>query len=255
MLIALGAWLSGCSSTREQYWRGDLAELDIVPPSATTGATVSADAVAAGFAREPQAKLPARIAVARLESRSTEPRFRRSSGHGGASAELMLANKADPTTTAAYQRLAALPEVSDLTPLNTLIANPRIESQESLRASAASLQADLLYVYTFDSYVRSHTALSGLLALSLGLLGFLPTTSIEVESTASGALIDVRSGYVYGVANVAETSKKTSSMWNEDDDLEDVREQAECAAFEKLTAEFEQRWKTHVAGIRSVSPR
>ncbi|TAJ19109.1 MAG: hypothetical protein EPO68_06830 [Planctomycetota bacterium] len=244
-----------CTSTDERYWRGDLGSLGIAAPApdAANGAAsgASSDPVAAAYARAPQAQLPARVAVARLESRETEPSWRRETSPRTTSAKLVLANKADAVTSAAYQRLAALPEVADLTPLNTLVAAQTIESQEQLRAAAAAVQADLVYAYTFDSYAKTRTNLPGLYVLSLGLLGFLPLVSIEVETTASGALIDVRSGYVYGVADATETIKSSTDGWSLDEDIPRTREKAETAAFEKLNAAFEQRWKTHVAALRA----
>jgi hypothetical protein len=253
LCLALAPCLLGaaCSTTRENYWRGDLGALDITAPSPAVEGGAPGDAVAAAFARAPAARLPARIAVARLESRESAPGWRHKPAQPGSTNNVVLAAKADPVTSAAYQRLAALPEVSDLTPLNSLVAAQSIDSQAALREAAANVQADLVYAYTFDSYSRSHTALSGIVMLSLGLLGFLPLVTIEVETTASGALIDVRSGYIYGVADATEKVKGTSNTWNESDDIGRVRAKAETAAFEKLNAEFEQRWQSYVNGMRA----
>lgn len=251
LALALSLLGAACSTTREDYWRGDLGALDITAASPAVEGGAPGDAVASAFARAPAARLPVRIAVARLESREVAPGWRHKTNQAGSTNHLVLAAKADAVTSAAYQRLAALPEVSDLTPLNSLVAAKKIDSQEALREAAANVQADLVHAYTFDSYSRSHTALSGIVMLSLGLLGFLPLVSIEVETTVSGALIDVRSGYIYGVADATEKVKGASNTWNESDDIDRVRAKAETAAFEKLNAEFEQRWQSYVNGMRA----
>lgn len=248
---------AGCSSTRETYRRGDLSSLQLSAPDPAPDAAEASAApggtIAAAFARTPQAQLPARIAVARLESRDANPAWFHETSKRTPTSALTLASRADPVTAAAYQRLASLPEVADLTPLNTLVAGQAVATQQSLREAAAAVHADLLYVYTFDTYSKRTTVMEGLVILSLGVLGFLPLVTIEVESTASGALIDVRSGYVYGVADATAISKSRSDSWRERDDEETARRAGESAAFEKLNAVFEQRWSSHVAA-RSAQP-
>lgn len=248
---------AGCTTSTESYRRGDLSALSLSQPDAeqspsAPGASAGSarDAIAAAYARKPEAMLPARIAVARLESREVNPSWFHQTSQRTPVTKLTLASKADPVTSAAYQRLAALPEVADLTPLNALVAGQTIDSQEDLREAAARVHADLVYVYTFDTYSKCTRSLYGLVVLSLGVLGFLPLVTIDVEATASGALIDVRSGYVYGVADATALSKKQSNSWSEREDEETARRAGEGAAFEKLNAEFEKRWSAHVAGLK-----
>ena len=77
-----------------------------------------------------------------------------------------------------------------LSALGHLLPSPRL--------SAAQIQADVLLVYTLDTSFRIQGRGYGpLAAISLGVV---PDRDAYITSTASALFIDVRTGFVYGVA-------------------------------------------------------
>jgi hypothetical protein len=69
-----------------------------------------------------------------------------------------------------------------------------------------------------------------------------------VSTTASAVLVDVRTGFVYGVAEGTASERQTTNAWNSVNAVDQGRLSTENDAFDELVRELERTWKNIVAG-------
>jgi hypothetical protein len=187
--------------------------------------------------RQPASEFPARIAVSRVQANGY--RSYRHDGYG--SGNFSVVTGRDMEQEASLQRLERLPMVAAVVPLNRLVVPAELKSDRELRLAAASLKADLLLTYSFDTTYRIDGRDIG--PLGLITLGFLPVNDARVTSTASAAIFDVRTGYVYGLSEATQTATSLASAWSSQDAVDDNRVKAEQKAFDQLMSQVEGVWK------------
>lgn len=193
------------------------------------------------YTREPMATFPAVLAVARVQASGYWSYRSESYGRGRYS----VVTTRDVETDDHVMRLAAMPEVRSVAPLNRLIVSSNLESLKDLRLAAAELHADVLLIYTFDTKFRVKDHDIG--PLGIVSLGLLPNHEARITTTASAALYDVRSGFLYGLAESTSTANKMANSWRTSDAIDDARIKAEREAFEGLLNEVEKTWSGTVA--------
>jgi hypothetical protein len=217
----------------------------------TPGAGVNMDSlsladpeIADAFDAEPAARFPARIALARVQASGYSARGTACYYGGGT---FCVVTARDIESEASYTRLARLPQVVGLAPMNRLMLPAHLKSTRDLRQAAAGLKADLLLIYTVDTVFNMDNTDVGPLAMIT--LGFLPTKKAQVTATASAVMLDVRSGFVYGVAEASALEEQRGTFWSQTDAIDGARKTAERQAFEKLVGEIATFWsdllKTH----------
>lgn len=187
--------------------------------------------------REPSAEFPARIATVRVQDNGYRSYRVEGYGHG----EYSVVTTREVEEDKDFERLQKLPMVAAVAPLNRMVIPRELRSDRELRLAAASLKADLLLAYSFDTAYRIDGRDIG--PLGLITLGFLPVNEAVVTSTASAALFDVRTGYVYGLAESTAREKQSASAWTTEDAADDARIRAERKAFDNLLDELEKVWK------------
>ena len=143
---------------------------------------------------QPAAPFPARLALARAQASGYYPRSNQCYGEG----RYCVVTTGDIETEEDLERISQLPLVSGVAAMGRILLPPKLDSIKDLRRAAATLRTDLLLVYTLDTGFRIENTDIGPLALIS--LGFLPNKEARVTSTASAALFDVRTGFLYGVA-------------------------------------------------------
>ena len=192
---------------------------------------------------EPAATFPARIAVVRVQASGYSSRTNQCYGHG----QFCVVTTRDIEPDESYQMLAKLPQVVGMGLMNRLLLPSKFTSPRELRQSAAKLKADLLLVYSLDTGFRVENTDLGPLALIT--LGFLPTKNARVTATASAVMFDVRTGFVYGVAEASAVEEQRGTFWSSSEAVDSARQKAETAAFQKLVGEVGRFWddvlKTH----------
>lgn len=186
--------------------------------------------------REPAAEFPARVAVARVQEDGYRSYRHDSYGKGNYS----IVMTRDPAETEGLERLKQLPMVTDVALLNRLVIPAALESDKELRLAASSLKADVLLVYTFDTKYRIDGTEIG--PLGIVTLGLLPIDEAIVTTTASAALFDVRTGYVYGLSEATARETRRANAWNDEDAADDARIAAEEKAFAQLMGQMEGVW-------------
>ncbi len=187
--------------------------------------------------RKPASPFPARMAYVRVQSSGYRSHMIDSYGYGNYS----VVTAKDIETDEHFKKLAKLPMISAITPLNRVLIPMKLESDKELRMAASHLHADLLFVYTLDTVFRIKDHDIG--PLGIMTLGFLPNQEARVRSTASAVVFDVRSGYVYGLAEATAFESQMASAWVSWEVVEDSRKKTETKAFERLLDEFTITWK------------
>ena len=188
------------------------------------------------FQRQPSAPRPVHLATARVQ----EPRYRSYSSRGVGRGRYSVVTVRDVEQEQDFKRIANLPEVAQVVPLNRLLLSDQLESDRELRQAAAALHADMILVYTFDTDFFIDDALRPLTVVTLGLS---PNKQVRVSTTASAILMDVRTGYVYGACESTARRKQLASTWTSRDAVDRSRRKTERQAFEDLLDQFEKLWK------------
>jgi hypothetical protein len=88
------------------------------------------------------------------------------------------------------------------------------------------LKTDILLVFTVDTAFRVDGKSIG--PMSVVSLGWLRDRETVVSSTASAAIIDVRTGFVYGVAEATADETKRASAWSSSSKVDQSRNKTEA---------------------------
>ena len=145
----------------------------------------------------------------------------------------------DIETDADFARLGVMPGVAAVGALNRLLL-PGDLGLDDVRTAAAELHGDTVLLYTLDTSFRTESETFG--PMQVVSLGFLKKHNAVVRSTCAAALLDVRTGYVYGVAESSATEEQRANAWSTNDAIDASRLRAERAAFSHALGEIETVW-------------
>jgi hypothetical protein len=138
------------------------------------------------------------------------------------------------------ETMTTWPSVVGVAPVTRLILPSRLDSVDDLRLAGAKVQADILLIYTIDTSFRIQGKGYGpLTAISLGLI---PDRDAFITSTASAILLDVRSGFVYGVAEATAKTAGLASIWTARSTVDQKRLESEAASFNALVGQMTKTW-------------
>jgi hypothetical protein len=143
------------------------------------------------------------------------------------------------------------PALAGAVPINRLLLPPKFESFDDLRLCAAQIQADVLLVYTLDTSFRVQGRGYGpLAAISLGVV---PDRDAYITSTASALFIDVRTGFIYGVAEATAKASGLTNVWSSRTTIDKKRVEAEQQAFDGLMTQAAVTWKGIATQYQSMA--
>ena len=203
-----------------------------------------------GDPREPTASVrnpAARLVTVRVQA----PGYRSLTNQGYGGGRYTVITTRDVEQETHFDRLGRLPMIAGVGPLNRLLLPQTLESFRELRLAAASLRADMLLVYTFDtSFHVQGSVLPPLTAISLGML---PLHEAVVTTTASAVVYDVRTAFIYGLAEATARESQMTSLWTSRSAVDDARLRTEAQAFERLMTEFDKAWVAIIAEHGSKS--
>jgi len=222
----IGVLLSGCATYQTPgagVSMGDLSKAD--------------EDIAVVMKRDPTAAFPARIAIARVEAPGYYTQAAQCFGKG----RMCLVTAHEVEKDEDFERIAHLPMVAGAAPIGRMLLSGEVNSAKDLRLGAAALKADLLLVYSIDT--RFHVESQDIGPLALMSLGFLRNKKAHVTATASAALFDVRTGFIYGVAESTATEEQRATVWSSQGAVESSRLRAESEAFQELLNEYEKLWR------------
>jgi len=197
---------------------------------------ISEQSIKKRFETKPASPFPARIAIARIQQSGYYSHGNQSYGEGNFS----VVTTRDVEDDVHFDKLASLQDVAGLTTLNRLLIPSNLRRIRDLRKAAASLHADMLFLYTLDTSFRVKGQSLG--PLSIVTLGFLPNKEAYVTTTASAVVFDVRTEYVYGMVEQTHKTSHIASMWSTTQAIDNARIETEKESFNKLINEFSDVW-------------
>lgn len=186
--------------------------------------------IARAYNAKPAMKFPAKIAIAPVDEASrTQLRNMDAAG--------------------ALEKLQSLPNISALMPLSTMLIGDNPESPDQkkawnqsdlrLREAAARLHADAVLFLKVDTHLTDGEIFAPLTIASLGLF---PNHHAKVMATTLGALVDTRTGYVYGTFERSAARSGIYSTTLDSNSRDRIGERAELEATKKAMAEFPRFW-------------
>lgn len=188
------------------------------------------------MSKEPVANFPVSISIARVQAPGYQSYKTNSFGSGRYS----VVTTREVESEEDFQRLATLPQVRGVAPLNRILLPTKLDSIKALREASARLKADVLLIYSFDT--SFHAGEQSFAPLNVISLGFLKNKEVTVITTVSAAFFDVRTEYLYGLSEATAKDSKNASVWSTSDAVDDLRVSTEKAAFKKLVPEIEKAW-------------
>jgi len=204
-------------------------------PTYETAPEVNDVLVAERLKRAPAAKLPAVVATAHVQ------RGWRSPDRWSRHRSFTLVHDVEIAEHADFAALAGLASVESVRPLRSFMISDRLDDVVDLRGAAAELQADVLLIYTFETTTRRDTTVPGVGVLTLGAA---PNVRQIASSAATGALIDVRTGFVYDVFDARSEHAQPANAWTSDEAALDAVKRAEEQAAAAFAERAEERWET-----------
>jgi hypothetical protein len=225
-ILGTAVLLSGCATYIPPGAKADLQAF--APPD-----------IQAGFAAKPTNPFPASIAIVRVQSPTYSNYYIRQNGgrYGSGRYSVILAK--EDNEDAQLEQVTKLRQVTGLVSLNRLLLPERLDSDQDIRSAAARLQADLVFVYTFDtSFLDTDMAKP----LSVITLGLSPTRKISAVTTCSALLMDTRTGYIYSAYEATERKQTLATSWGSRDTADEMRRTIEQDAFKKLVDDLAASW-------------
>ena len=226
LLLLTAVLVSGCATYIPPGAKADLQAF--TPPD-----------IEAGFAARPTNPFPASIAVVRVQAPAyTNYYIQRNGGSYGSGRYSVILVK-EENEDSQLERVTRLQQVAGLVSVNRLLLPERLDGDKEIRAAASRLQADLVFVYTFDtSFLDTDMAKP----LSVITLGLSPTRKISAVTTCSALLMDTRTGYIYSAYETTERDQTLSTSWGSGDTADATRRKLEQQAFAKLIDELTASW-------------
>ena len=198
------------------------------------------------MSRQPQARFPAYVVIARVQA----PKYEAPGVEGFGTGRYSVVTTHDVENEGDIQRMSSWPKVVQLAPLNRLLLPPRLNTIRDLRVAAAQVRADILLVYSLDtSFQIGPQKYPPLTAISLG---FLPNQEASVTTTASAVFFDVRTEFVYGFAEATAREAENASVWSSSEIVDRLRKKTERDAFDRLINELEKTWNTVLERFTTV---
>jgi hypothetical protein len=191
--------------------------------------------IVAAMGTQPLAHFPTGIAAVRIQASG----YRSDTAEGWGTGRYSIITTRDIEGPADMGRLAKLPLVSGVGPINRLLLPTNLESDRELREAAARMHADVLLVYTLDTTFLVEDKAAPLTVVTLGLS---PNQQAKVVCTASALLMDTRNGYLYGIAEATDRQDQLASAWTSSAAVDQTRRRTESKAFSKLVSELEKTW-------------
>lgn len=227
------------------FWGGFIAILlsgcaTYIPPGAKADLQIFAPpSIQEEFARKPTNPFPASIAVVRVQAPTYSNYYLQQHGgrYGSGRYSVIMVKEVDEQSQ--FERINKLPQVAGLVSINRMLLPEQLHSDQEIRVAASRLQADLVFLYTFDtSFFDTNVAKP----LSVITLGLSPTRKISAVTTASALLMDTRTGYIYSAYEVTEKATTLATSWGSRDSADETRRKTEQVAFRKLVDDFVVTW-------------
>ncbi|OQW31565.1 MAG: hypothetical protein A4E19_08105 [Nitrospira sp. SG-bin1] len=209
----------------------------VTPGGSVKLADINRADIAEVASRKPSPNFPARLAIVRVQA----PQYKSYTSDSYGTGRFSVVTTQELLTEDQIENISKWPAMAGVAPINRLLlTSQNMDSLEDLRVSAAKVQADVLLIYTLDTSFRIQgRTYAPLSPISLGLV---PDRDAHITSTASALFTDVRTGFVYGLAEATAKSTGLTSIWGTSDMVDSKRLEAEEQAFKLLIPQVEKTW-------------
>jgi len=212
----------------------------VTPGSAVKISELADEDISKLLSNKPASGFPVNIAIARIQHQQYTNYRYRSNLYSQPQGNFSLILTRDAEEDEAFQKLSELSGVKQAAPFNRLLLPYSYKSIKDLRLAAAKMKAQMLLVYTFDTEFVIDTKNYG--PQNVFSLGYLKNKDVKVVTTASVAIFDVQTEYLYGLAEATANENKRSNAWKKQDEVDNLRIETERKAFNKLMGEIEEMW-------------
>ena len=171
--------------------------------------------IAEALKRQPAAQFPAHVIVVRVQAAGYES----ASGRGYGTGAYSVLTTRDIETEEDFTQLAALPGIAGVGTLNRILLPLDLRSAQELRQAAAQLHGDIVLLYTVDTAFEKS----------------------RIITTCAAAFVDVRTGYVYGVAEGSAADTQRPNSWRTKA-VDAARLKTEREAFSAALKEIAKAW-------------
>ena len=161
--------------------------------------------IAEALQRQPAAQFPAHVIVARVQAASD--------------GQYNVLTTRDIETEEDFTALASLPGIAGVGPLNRILLPIELRSAQELREAAAHLRGDIILLYTVNTAFEKS----------------------RIATTCAAAFVDVRTGYVYGVAEGSAADTRPPVSWRTKA-VDAARLKVERDAFSAALQEITKAW-------------
>ena len=143
--------------------------------------------------------------------------------------------------------LRGLPIVSDI--IESDVGHPDVTkiADLRLREAAVRLHADAVLILSVETNATDGQMFA---PLTIATLGLFPNNRYEIIATGLAALVDTRTGYVYGTIEKSAAKTGVVMVAGSSESLERRKQQAQRDAMEKLLREIPHFWQGVVATHR-----
>jgi len=213
-----------------------------VTPGSTVKISELADAdISKLLSNKPASEFPVNIAIARVQSSDYKNHSYRYERNPQPLDKFSMILTRDAEEDAAFEKLSKMEGVKQASPFNRLLLPYNYSSIKDLRLAAAKMKASMLLVYTFDTQFIIDTKNYG--PQNIIAFGYLKNKEVKVVTTASVALFDVQTEYLYGLGEATAHQTRKANAWKKVDEVDNLRIETEKKAFNELIVEVEKMWK------------
>jgi len=213
----------------------------VTPGSSVNISELADEDIAAILSNKPAAEFPVNMAIARIQSpKYTNWRYRRPMYHQPQGGQFSMVLTRDSEEESAFEQLNSLDGIKQASPFNRLLLPYNYRSIKDLRMAAAKMKAEMLLVYTFDTEFIVETKNYG--PQHVFTLGYLKNKNVKVVTTASAAIFDVQTEYLYGLAEATAKDNRKANAWKKQDEVDALRIKTEKEAFNALVKDIEEVW-------------
>ncbi len=196
---------------------------------------------------KPKASVPARIAIARVQSPGYHEYAAKSFGQGNYS----IVTVRDIEEDSDIEAMQKLDDIEGLFYLNRMmLGSQKLDTDRELRVAAARMGAEWLLIYTVETDYLSEDMSKPLSVISLGIS---PTVVVNMDCSVPAILMDTQTGYVYSAMEGTARHKQLCAWWTNQSAIDQSRRQAEREAFKDLVTQFKSSWPQIVTGRKLVS--
>ncbi len=225
-LLLLSSALVGCQAYHAPGGPANLRAMGFAQPDGS---------ISGPLVPQQRATVSTLLGIARVQA----PEFATFTGGSTTKGPISIVTQIDSEDPADIAKLGKMYAIRGTLGLNKLVLPDSVSTEAELRKAAAETGADVLLVYTLDTqfFVPNRVEYGEQVKLAL-----VTDPAANVQTVASGVIVDVRSGRIMGQAQGNAKAFVNAGSADGGSVIDRSRRNAERAAFKAMTDEVAERW-------------